>query len=266
MLRSAPPQNVSLPEVITAPLMAASVVTLSTIDESSWPTLASMTVIERPGMFQVTSAMPSASMSRVKFCKVIFSSLYRHPRPFVCQAPKDNALRIRFPVLVRITLAFFVGDRHQIDIGIFGALVLRARPDFKIERVLRALVDEMMPVAIVGFEACGIARLEHRLAAILDQHDFALKDIDELVFLLMPVTQGRGGAGLECREIDAELVEPGGKAEPLARTAGDHLAERLRVVGAVIHPKLGDIDFRHAARSPLHPSRRARRGTITPAR
>ena len=75
MVRSAPPQNVSLPEVTTAPLMAASLATFSTIASSSSITFASMTFIERPGMFQVTSAMPSASTSKVKLVKAMFRSL-----------------------------------------------------------------------------------------------------------------------------------------------------------------------------------------------
>ncbi len=67
MVRSAPPENVSLPDVITAPLMAASPATRSTIACSSSITETSSTFIDRPGMFQVTSAMPSPSVSNVKF-------------------------------------------------------------------------------------------------------------------------------------------------------------------------------------------------------
>ena len=43
---------------------------------------------------------------------------------------------------------------------------------------------------------------------VLDQHEFAFEDVDELVFLLVPVAQRRRGAGLERRQIDAELVSP----------------------------------------------------------
>ncbi len=67
IVRSAPPQKASFPDVTTAPLMAASAATFSTMAESSSMTLASITFIERPGMSQVTSAMPSASTSRLKF-------------------------------------------------------------------------------------------------------------------------------------------------------------------------------------------------------
>jgi hypothetical protein len=66
-VKSAPAQKASLPDVMTAPLMAASLATFSTIWPSSSVTDASITFIERPGMSQVTSAMPSASISKVKF-------------------------------------------------------------------------------------------------------------------------------------------------------------------------------------------------------
>ena len=67
MVRSAPPEKVSLPEVMTAPLIAASPATASMIASSSSITSSVKTFIERSGMSQVTSAMPSASVSTVKF-------------------------------------------------------------------------------------------------------------------------------------------------------------------------------------------------------
>ena len=61
--RSAPAQNASLPEVMTTPFTAASAVVCLTIASSSLVEVSSSTFIERPGMSQVTSAMPSASVS-----------------------------------------------------------------------------------------------------------------------------------------------------------------------------------------------------------
>jgi hypothetical protein len=52
-----------LPEVKTAPLIAASAPIVSTIAAISATTSAVSTFIERPGMSQVTRAMPSASVS-----------------------------------------------------------------------------------------------------------------------------------------------------------------------------------------------------------
>ena len=66
MVRSAPPEKVSLPEVMTAPLTASSPATWSMILSSSSITSSVKTFIDLSGMSQVTSAMPSASVSTVK--------------------------------------------------------------------------------------------------------------------------------------------------------------------------------------------------------
>ena len=84
MVRSAPPQKASLPEVMTAPLMAASAATFSTMPPSSSITSMSMTFIERPAMSQVTSAMPSASTSNLKFV-MTFNSYGGYGSPFLCR-------------------------------------------------------------------------------------------------------------------------------------------------------------------------------------
>ena len=67
MVRSAPPENDFLPEVTTAPRIASSVATRSMIFSISSITSMVKTFIDRSGMSQVTSAMPSASVSTVKF-------------------------------------------------------------------------------------------------------------------------------------------------------------------------------------------------------
>jgi hypothetical protein len=71
IVRSAPAQNASFPEVMTTPFTAASAVICSMIAASSSMTVASMTFMLRPGASQVTSAMPSPSVSIVKFLKLI---------------------------------------------------------------------------------------------------------------------------------------------------------------------------------------------------
>ena len=74
--RSAPAEKASLPEVITTPLTAASAVVWSTMAPSSSTVVVSSTFIERPGMSHVTSAMPSASVSILKFLKVMCRSQF----------------------------------------------------------------------------------------------------------------------------------------------------------------------------------------------
>src|ERR1700687_885842 len=85
--RSATAENASLPEVTTTPLTAASADVCFTISSNSKIVVSSSTFIERPGMFHVTSAMPSASVSTLKFLKAIGRSLsvsiiLRWPRGF----------------------------------------------------------------------------------------------------------------------------------------------------------------------------------------
>ena len=102
--------------------MAASVATRLDDRRHSSVTFSSMTFIERPGMFQVTTAMPSASVSIVKFWNVIRVSVVslilvlpggRREITWdkVCRPCACSARRI-------------VADDPQIHIGIFGALVL----------------------------------------------------------------------------------------------------------------------------------------------
>ena len=69
MVRSAPPEKLSLPEVMTQPLIAAS--RRDRLDDLRQLVhhLGVMTFIERPGMSQVASAMPSASISKRKLVK-----------------------------------------------------------------------------------------------------------------------------------------------------------------------------------------------------
>ncbi len=73
MVRSAPPEKLSFPDVMTQPLMASSPATLSTIWFSSSITSGVMTFIERPGMSQVATAMPSASVSKRKLVRFMMS-------------------------------------------------------------------------------------------------------------------------------------------------------------------------------------------------
>ncbi|MNT98040.1 hypothetical protein D3C72_2405310 [compost metagenome] len=56
-----------MPDVKTTPLTAASATVASTIASISSITSTVKTFIDFSGMFQVTSAMPSASVSMVKF-------------------------------------------------------------------------------------------------------------------------------------------------------------------------------------------------------
>src|SRR5260370_8987591 len=94
--RSAPPENASLPEVTTTPLTALSAEVCFTISSSSRIVVSSSTFIERGGMSHVTRAMPSASVSTLRFLKAMLS-LPRCRLPFgaaVVSAPLPLAEEI----------------------------------------------------------------------------------------------------------------------------------------------------------------------------
>src|SRR5271166_6374551 len=75
MLRSAPPEKPSFPELKTAPLVEASDEILSTMVDSSAMTSGVSTFIDRSGMSQVTRAMPSASVSKRKLASFMIMDL-----------------------------------------------------------------------------------------------------------------------------------------------------------------------------------------------
>src|ERR1700675_2896067 len=87
--RSAPAESASLAEVMTTPLTSASAEVCFTISSSSLIEVSSSTFIERPGMSQVTSAMPSALVSTLKFLKAMWCSLDAN-----CQGRRGGRLQI----------------------------------------------------------------------------------------------------------------------------------------------------------------------------
>src|SRR6185312_4985735 len=225
-VRSAPAQNVALAEVTTAPLMAASATTFSTSAASSSMTSTLMTFIERPAMSQVSSAMPSASTSKVKL--------------LMCAVPSPS---IRCAVSVQIAAALFVAFHDQIDVGIMHALGPCACADFEIDRDAVGTIEQPVRVAAAGLESRGVAGLEHDLDAVLRQHQFTFQYINEFVFLLMPVPQRGSRTRVDARNVDAELREAHGIADCLFVTA----AAFGWIGSAAYRLHLVDIDFRHAS-------------------
>src|SRR4030088_1310329 len=241
---------------MTAPLMAGSAATCSTMAESSSITLRSMTFIERPGLSQVMSAMPSPSISSLKCWKVIGeSSPCRLCYPAFAERRKicRSSLRARvgFAGFAHIALVLAVALRPHVDVGIVGDLARRAAADLEIDGVAAAAVDQAMAVGDPGFPAGRVPRPQHGLAVVLDQHQLAFEHIDELILGLMPMALRGGGAGLETGQVDAELIEPDRIAQPLALAALDRAAKRLRIAGAGVDWNLADIEFRHRSLDPF---------------
>ena len=76
-----------------------------------------------------------------------------------------------------------------------------------------------MADAAVGRQPAASPGLQHGLAVVLVQHQLAFEHVDELVLVLVPVAQRRGGVGLDPRDVDAELRQPDGVAELLLLAA-----------------------------------------------
>src|SRR5262249_21763780 len=168
IVRSAPAQKASFPEVMITPLMAVSAAILSTSAPSSSITLVLMTFIERSAMSHVMRAMPSASVSSLKFAMAGSSLVW-------------------LAVLLGVTRTFFVALHHHVDVRIVRALGGGARTDLDKNRIAIRAIDQTVTVRHAGLPGCRISWLEHDLAAVLAQHHFTLEHVDELVLALMPV-------------------------------------------------------------------------------
>ena len=65
----------------------------------------------------------------------------------------------------------------------------------------------MVPVRDPRGEAGRHAGAERLLPPVRDERDLSLEDIDELVFLRVPVPERRTTAGLQARQVDTEVGE-----------------------------------------------------------
>jgi hypothetical protein len=76
---------------------------------------------------------------------------------------------------------------HHVDFRILRALGRRARTDLDENGIAIGPVDDAMTVRNTGLPGCGIACLQHGLALVLAQHNFAFEHVDEFVLILMPM-------------------------------------------------------------------------------
>ncbi|MGK0266300.1 MAG: hypothetical protein ACI82N_000544, partial [Maricaulis sp.] len=74
-------------------------------------------------------------------------------------------------------------------------------------------IDQMMPVRNAGAKSGAIAGAQHGFAVIRHQHGHAGQDLDEFVFMRVPMALRRPGARLEPDLVDAKLGQAGCVAE-----------------------------------------------------
>jgi hypothetical protein len=111
-----------------------------------------------------------------------------------------------------------------------GLLAAVARADGeKASRYVR-LVGDVMCVGDAGFPADHASFTQRVFVVLIDQRELAGENVDEFIFLLMPVAQRRERAGLERNVIDAELVHADGAAKLLLVLTFEALgADRLPI-------------------------------------
>ena len=90
----------------------------------------------------------------------------------------------------------------------------------------------MMSVLIARLEAGAVARFQDFFAGIGDQHHFAFQHIDEFVLADMPVALAGPDAWLQPQQIDAELGQARGIAQPAAFPRPARLVIGRRIKGA----------------------------------
>ena len=97
----------------------------------------------------------------------------------------------------------------QVNIGIFGMGFGTPGADVHDQCGRLTTVLQVIAIALAGLEAGTIAGVEHGFAGIGDEHDRAPDDINELVFVRMPMTLAGPGARTQLQQINAELGKVG---------------------------------------------------------
>ena len=180
--RSMPPAKSALPEVMTMPLTAGSARAASTAASSSAMPSSVSTFIDLPGRSQVRVATPSASTSvaKIGISGLLGSGWTR--RVSATTVPVGAEVGPARPVLPQMTS--------------WSAIVDDVAPGFRVPTrqvggVGGAAVSRQWRVRAAGLPGRCVAGAEQRLAVVLDQHELAFEQVDELVLGLVPVAQAR---------------------------------------------------------------------------
>src|SRR5688572_11230928 len=142
----------------------------------------------------------------------------------------------------------------QVDVGVEGFVIFRSTcADLEDGRRARGPILQMMTIGGASREARAVTAPQQLFAGIGYEYDFALEDVHELVLHGVPVSLARPGARRQPEQIHSKLREPGGIADPTAKSFPAGLIERRRIARALRTWCLVDSNFaRHdslAARS-----------------
>src|ERR1700730_6028557 len=245
--RSAPAENASLPEVTTTPLTAASAEVCFTMSSSSVMVVSSSTFMERPGMSHVTSAMPSASFSILKFLKAMLLLPIRSLRRV-----GKGALRV-VPTIYRLVIW---NGGHR---GVYHRARIRATHwlcppyesnSFDDRRRPHAAADAQRDqrgrlVGALEFIEHGAENHRARCAERMAERDGAAVDVDLGIVDVerLDVTQHHRGEGfVQFEQVDIRLLHAGALEQffgDVDRTGQHHRRLRADVgKGADFCPRL----------------------------
>ena len=87
----------------------------------------------------------------------------------------------------------------------------------------------MMAVRFARRKSCRHSGFQHVLALVGHEHELALEHVDALVLFRVPVAKRGHGAGLERRQVDAELREPERSGQRALDARLEAVGERRRV-------------------------------------
>src|SRR3984893_9888613 len=122
-----------------------------------------------------------------------------------------------------------------------------------------------MAIALTGLEGGAIAGAEDGLASIGDEHDRAPDNIDELVFVSVPMALTGPGTRAQLQQIDAELGKAGGQPEPTPGLVQAGFVERLGIARSGALTGASNVDLHvPISRSPV-PSIYSRSRSARPA-
>lgn len=102
-------------------------------------------------------------------------------------------------------------------------------------------IDQVVGVGFAGGKANGVAGRQRVLAVVVDQHELAEEDVDQLILVLVPVPESGIGAGLEGDVVHAELAHSHGPAE-LALVSSAKPLGPDRIGGGEEADALGQVD------------------------
>ena len=100
-------------------------------------------------------------------------------------------------------------DEHvDVGIGVGHDLIVRARADFNKDDVALRAIKQMVPDRNARFERRRFAGAQDALAAVFDQRRLAFEHEQKFILVLVPMAMRGRRAGLEARQVDAELRKP----------------------------------------------------------